>query len=508
MSPTATQRTFDELRRGLEASGAGAVQVRETHVSWVLLAGQYAYKLKKPVRFGFVDQSTAQRRRRCCEAEVEVNRPLAPGVVLGVRPVVESPHGVRVGAAGEGPAVDWVVVMRRFDEEHTLAARLRRDDVPAGSVQRIAGRVAAFHAWTPATAPGDWPDTVLATWNRNVDELEPLADVRAAGSARRFGCAFVSRRRSDLAARASAGLVRDGHGDLRAEHVLIEGEDVTILDRLEFDPALRRVDVADDLAFLTMDLESLGAGGMAKALVEAYREAGGDPGEETLLAFFAAYRALVRAKVELLGEEAARSRAAALLALAERLMWRARGPLLLAISGPPASGKTTLAGELGRRSGLPVVSSDVVRKDVLGISPATPAPSSAYEPSARAAVYEELGRRARAAAAAGGVIVDATFGEAPLRDAFAAGAADLMERLRVVECRAPLPVLTSRAGARSTTGHGASDADARVAARLAERFSPWPLPGDRRLALRSEEPADVLAERCAAWLDGEVGRGG
>jgi aminoglycoside phosphotransferase family enzyme len=498
------RRLCDELRRGLETSSGAGVEVRETHVSWVLLAGASAYKLKKPVRFGFVDQSTAERRWRCCTAEVDVNRALAPGVVLGVRPVVASEDGVRVGAEGEGPALDWVVVMRRFDEEHTLAARLRRDDLPAGAVPRIARRIAAFHARTPSLTPEDWPDTVLETWNRNVDELEPLADGDVIRSARRFGRAFVAARRADLAARASAGLVRDGHGDLRAEHVLIEGDHVTILDRLEFDPALRRVDVADDLAFLTMDLESLGAAGTAQALVEAYRAAGGDPGDETLLAFFAAYRALVRAKVELLRGDAGRSRAATLVALAERLMWRARGALVLAVSGPPASGKSTLAAELGRRSGLPVISSDVVRKEQLGVSRSAPAPLSAYEPSARAAVYEELGRRARAAASAGGVIVDATFGEAPLREAFAAGAgADVVQRLRVVECRAPLAVLTSRAGARSTGGPSASDADERVAARLAASFSPWPLPHDRRLALPGEEPTGVLAERCATWLDGD-----
>ena len=125
------------LRRGLEAGAAGPVELRETHVSWVLLAGDRAYKLKKPVRFGFVDQSTPERRRAACEAELAVNRDLAPGVVLGVRPVVEGPAGLRVGDEGEGPAVDWVVVMRRFDERHTMASLLRDGRLPANAVERV-----------------------------------------------------------------------------------------------------------------------------------------------------------------------------------------------------------------------------------------------------------------------------------------------------------------------------------------------------------------------------------
>ena len=140
-------------------------------------------------------------------------------------------------------------------------------------------------------------------WRRNLDELQPLVSGeagRAVRSARRFGAAFVRRHRDELDRRARRGRVRDGHGDLRAEHVLVEGDEVTIVDRLEFDPALRRVDVADDLAFLVMDLESLGAPEVAADIVSAYRAAGGDPGDDELLAFFAAYRALVRAKVALL----------------------------------------------------------------------------------------------------------------------------------------------------------------------------------------------------------------
>ena len=415
-----------DLRRSLEAAGAGPVAVRETHVSWVLLSGDRAFKLKKPVRFGFVDQSTPERRRACCEAEVAVNRPLAPDVVLGVRPLVEAAGGLRVGEEGDGPALDWVVVMRRFDERQTLASLLDRGRLPAGAIGRIARRIAEFHAQAAVAAPADWPDALAATWARNLDELQPLVPEDAAVAlrcARRFGRMFVGRRREELARRAADGLVRDGHGDLRAEHVLLEDGDVTIVDRLEFDPALRRVDVADDLAFLLMDLESLGAREAARELVRAYRAAGGDAGDDALLAFFGAYRALVRAKVELLRARRRQpSRASGLLALAERLMWRARGPLVLAISGPPASGKSTLAAELARRSGLPVLSSDAIRKEQLGIRPTRRAPGSAYDPVARSAVYEELGRRAGGEGSADGVIVDATFGEPSLRQAFLTGA--------------------------------------------------------------------------------------
>jgi predicted kinase len=297
---------------------------------------------------------------------------------------------------------------------------------------------------------------------------------------------------------------------LRAEHVVLE-DPIAIIDRLEFDPRLRTIDVADDLAFLTMDLERLGASHAARVLVAAYRAAGGDPGGDALLAFYGAYRALVRTKVALLRAAqlddpaqaaAAREQAAELLALAERLAWRARGPLVLAVGGPPASGKSTLAHALAQRSGWPVLSSDVLRKRRRGLELDARAPDGDYTLDARAAVYRDLGERARAAVVAGqGIVIDATFGEPPLRAAFL-DALGPGQPLGALECRAPAALRERRARERQPADAHGSDADRGVAARLGASFSGWDeVAQDTILTLRPGGDAGLLVDQVADWLD-------
>ncbi len=472
----------EALRAAFAATDGTLPAVRESHGAWVVLAGERAYKLRKPVRFAFLDYSTPAARRAACEEELRVNAPLAADIMLGVRGLRRTVDGVALCDADADEAVDWVVVMRRFDERRTMAALLERGALTADLVHAAAARLASFHGSAEIVDDPDPAGRVQATMARNVDELcaaageDPDGPLGALGT---FLLGATRARRADLDTRARALLVRDGHGDLRAEHVVFEDAGVLVVDRIEFDPALRRIDVADDLSFLMMDLEARGARDMARLLVTAYRDAGGDPGDAALLALFAAHRALVRAKVALLRERqqpqaAAATDAAAFLALAARLAWRARGPLALIVGGPPASGKSTLATALAARSGLPVLSSDRARKVALGLPRAAPAPSAAYSPQARSAVYRELGLRAREALDAGdGVIVDATFGDPQLRAAFLAELTPAQRDAAVlaVECRAPADVLVARAAERPQ-GAGGSDAGPDVAERLARSFRP------------------------------------
>jgi aminoglycoside phosphotransferase family enzyme/predicted kinase len=486
-----------------------AVTVRETHTAWVFLAGTRAYKVKKPVRMEFLDFTTPERRRAACEAELRVNRELAPGIYLRLRAVLALSDGYALVDPRVSGAVDYAIEMRRFDERQTLAALLERGALGEAPIRAVAQRLAAFPACaTPAPAPADRAGDVKRACDRNLRELLALADAPTARRvlrAERFTDAFLVAHRGELADRARAGLVRDGHGDLRAEHIVLE-EPLAIVDRLEFDPALRLVDTADDLAFLVMDLERLGARDAARLLVDAYRAAGADPGSDELLAFYGVHRALVRAKVALLragqldGEAAAGARADAdaLLALAERLTWRARGPLVLAISGPPASGKSTLAAALARRSGLPVLSSDALRKRRLGLPLSAAAPADAYTDSARAAVYRELGATAGRGS---GAIIDATFGDPLLRDAFLQGLGDT-RRLRALECQAPASVRDRWARARTPGDAHGSDAAADVAARVGARHSGWDgLSDEAILTLRSASDAELLVDQVADWLD-------
>jgi aminoglycoside phosphotransferase family enzyme/predicted kinase len=488
------------------------VEVVETHISWVFLAGDRAFKLRKPVVFPFLDYGSAERRRAMCEEEVRLGRRLAPDLYLGVLPLVRTARGWALGDRGE-QGDEHVVEMRRFDEALTLAARLERGDADAAAVRSVARLLAAFHRDAERAPPGSFDAAAVgAMVAENFATLLPFAELFGAGglgAAHRFAVAFLHARHEQLDARSTAGFVRSCHGDLRAEHVIVDDGEVEVVDPLEFDPALRLIDVASDLAFLVMELIHAGADDLAGVLVDEYRAAGGDPGDSGLLFFHAAARAWVRAKVACLRsaelEPSARggalAEARALGRLARRLAWRARRPLVLVVCGAAATGKTHLAEALASLSGLPRLSSDVVRKELAGISPTERAPDSAYTERASRRTYRALGERA--AAGPDGAIVDATFRRASDRAAFAEAFAG---RALFVECRAPARVVAERARRREAEPARVSDADAAIAASQLEEFEPLDeiAPG-AHLALRTDRDLDDLLAELEAGLDLRIG---
>ena len=465
----------------------------ETHASWVFLAGGSAYKVKKPVRLAFLDYSTLERRAAACREELRVNRELGGDIYERVLAIVAAPGGYRFAPDGTPGAVEYALRMRRFDERTTLAAAIAAGAVGDEDLDSVARRIAAFHRCAPTCGEGG-ADAALRMWEVNIGEL--LAQrprLPRAVAAQRFGGAFVARHRTQLDDRARAGLVRDGHGDLRCEHVLL-GEPVRIVDRIEFDPSLRRIDVGCDLAFLLMDLELAGRADAVRRVLESYRAAGGEPGDEQLVWFFAAHWAFVRAKVAVIAAaqraaeraEPVPTEAQRLLELAERLCWRARGPVVLVLAGPPASGKSTLAGELSRRSGLEVLSSDVMRKRTAGLPPSERAPLDAYTPERTVENYRELGRcAARSVASGTGVLVDATCGTRRERRELLSALGAEQASMLFVQCRVPLACALERAAERMAAPTRVSDATPDVVARLFERY----------------EPIDELSAAAAAVVD-------
>ncbi len=493
------------LCRSLWHFGAPPVELRETHGSWVFLTADQAFKLKKPLRFDFADLRTPEARRRACAEEVGANRALASALEYELRSVVRVGQGYAVAAADHPDAVDHLVVSRRFDERSTMASRLAAGALEPGMAAAVGRRIAHFHRDARVVRAAPDPRAVV---DRNFQGLIPLArgvvPSREILAARRFSEAFLLCWEDVLHGRAEAGRVVDGHGDLRAEHILIEPgspAEVTIVDRLDH-PRLRVVDVADDLAFLCMDLEGLGASRAAADVLRGYAEAGGEPPPRELLAYFGTYRATVRAKVALIRsrQEGAPgsqdAEAVRWLALARRLAARARGEFVLLVTGPPASGKSTIAGALATATGLPVLRSDEIRHDV----------SDDYGLAGRARVYAELGRRA---AGMPTCIVDATFGEPSIRQAFFTEL-DSGHRRKVlaVECQARPATLQRRARVRVPGRWYGSEADADIAAQLARTFSPLDELAPRdRLALDTEDDPERLVGAIEGWLDAHLAAG-
>ena len=480
----------------------GRVELRETHISWVFLAGGLAYKVKKPVRFPFLDYGTLGRRHRMCREEVRLNLSLAPDYYLGVGSIARRDGRLELAPEDDRDAVEYVVEMRAIPEALTLDRLANEGALSESHIDAVARRLVRFHGDAPPLGePGLRVSRLLHALEENLQTLRSagppaIAEERLV-AAERFTEAFLDARRGQLEERARAGLVRDGHGDLRAEHVILT-DPVQIFDRVEFDPALRQTDVAADLAFLVMDLGRLGAWAQSRRLLVAYREAGGAPGDERLISFLAAYRAWVRAKVACLraaepgagqaevqgaGEEARR-----LHALGHRFAWRARLPFMLFISGVAASGKTILAREVAALSGLPRISSDETRKRLAGLAPTERAAPEHYTEEFNRLTYRALGAAAaREVAMHGGAIVDATARKRADRDAFRAGLGDCGAPVLFARCRAPASVLLARARLRQSEAGRVSDAGPEVVERQIASFEPLEEVPD---GLSTEVPTD------------------
>ncbi|HYM44913.1 MAG TPA: AAA family ATPase [Solirubrobacteraceae bacterium] len=493
--------------------GAGArVQVHETHGSRVFVAGEHAYKVKKPLALGFLDYSTLERRRAACREEVRVNRELAGDLYVGVRAIVSTPEGFAFAPDDAPDAVEYAVQMRSFREEDTLAGLIARGSLTRAHIDAVARRLASFHRHAPA-AGGGGPLKLLERWQTNVAELarlSPPGDWHVE-VAQAFGESFVRMHAPEIERRVDSGLIRCGHGDLRCDHVLAVPS-VRVVDSIEFDPALRCMDVAFDLAFLMMDLQAHGQRWAARELLAAYRDAGIDPGGARLRSFYAAHWAIVRAKVALIDAREHRDggpgderieEARARWRLGEELCWGARGPLAIVVCGPAGSGKSTLAAELSRRSQMAILSSDVVRKRSAGLAAADRARPELYGRQRTRATYELLGREALLQLRRGeGAIVDATCRSHADRAPLLAQLRQGDTRILFVRCEVPLAVALERAARRMGDVARVSDATPEIAAEQFRSFQELDeLPAEQVLGLDAGQPLHAQVAAVALAVD-------
>ena len=454
-----------------------AVHRVDTAGAVVFLARADAYKVKRAVKFPFMDLSTLDKRHEACEAEIEVNRASAPQIYLTALPITRRGQALALG--GDGEIVEWVVHMRRFDENATLDRIADRGGVSDAIIDRLAPAIRHMHARAPlrdATRAAyaletyiDQNDAALAQWP---DLFDP-SRARKLTHDSRLAFATV---RPVLLKRGEAGFVRRCHGDLHLRNiVLIDGEP-TLFDAVEFSDEIATGDVLYDLAFLLMDLEERGLRGAANRLFNRYLAP--DPPDAltglAALPLFLSLRAAIRAKVEAAGAERLEGeKREATRALARRYFDRAvqflsyAPPRLVAIGGLSGVGKSALAGalapDIGRAPGALWLRSDLERKAMFGVEETDRLPASAYSRDVTREVYERVIDKARIALRAGqAVLLDATFATAAERTAAAQVAAEVRVGFAGLFLGAPLATRLERIGLRQ---RDASDADADVARR-------------------------------------------
>lgn len=481
VKPMTSNSTYPDLISGLMKPAAfphpcDRIQLLETHISWVLLTGGKAYKIKKPVRLGFADFGSLEKRRFFCEEELRLNQRLAPDLYLGVVPVTAD--GPRIG--GSGPVIDYAVCMRQFDQD-CLLSNVLPNQLRSSHIDQLADSCADFHEGVAVADPDSRfgsPAAIMEavrdnfTTLRNGDRsIRPLVDQLAQTAEARF-----AKLHPVFAQRKADGMIRECHGDLHLGNMFLQNDRVTVFDGIEFNEDLRWIDIVNDIAFTVMDLEDRGYVSHSRRFLNRWLEQTGDYGGLPVLSFYCSYRAAVRAKVDTIRMHQPdlsfsdlrhlSSDCAGYLKLAQKFTVQPQQALMIT-TGLSGSGKTTVTQELIEATETIRIRSDVERKRLFDLKPeqasSSEQRSAVYSPEASAATYRRLANLAAQIIDSGfPVVVDATFLRPTERQHFASLAADLGVPFVIIECRATADELRKRIRQRAASQRDASEADEQV----------------------------------------------
>lgn len=482
------------------------IERRDTHISAVFLTGNLVYKVKKPVDLGFLDFRSLEDRHRACMQELLLNRRLSRGVYREVVPIHLSPEGA-VSLEACGPVVEYAVLMRQLSDAANLKALLAAGAVDLERMRLIGRGLAGFYEACgrgPAIDAFGSLETIRYNMEENFSQLAPWVGTVLDPPRWEFLCeanrAFLGHHSATFGRRVADGRIRDGHGDLRSDHVYFD-DGLQIIDCIEFNDRFRYGDAAADIAFLVMDLVALGHGAQGLALLEAYADAAADPASFAVIDFYVVYRAVVRLKVACLRlasaggpeREALMPEIGRHMDLAYRHTLMFGRPTLWVCCGPPASGKSNLAGRLGEVLGLRVFASDIVRKETAPDAGVSPYGRGAYSPERRGLVYGRLLALAQDEIRSGrSAVLDATYGLRRWRDGVRRLAADMDANLVFAVCGCARETLVRRLARREQGPAGPSDARiAHLDPLLAEFEETRELPEEQVVHVDTDGPRDA-----------------
>ena len=498
------------LKPSAYPEGCGKIMFLQTHISYIFLTDKYAYKIKKPVDFGFLDFTAIEKRLYFCKEEVRLNRRLAPDIYLNVTPITRVRGGYRVG--GTGRVVEYAVKMKRIPDKVILERMIKEETITAEIIKRVAEKIAAFHkdALTNKGISGFGEiEIIKQNIEENFSQVSSFIGTTISGKRldkiRSYAEGFLRKNADLFKKRVSAGFIRDCHGDIHSEHIGAE-DGIFIFDCIEFNRRFRYSDVVSDAAFLSMDLEFRGRGDLAKAFEKEYFSATGDIEGKRLLDFYKCYRAFVRGKVEGFklneSEESSEDKKDALLKalryfdLSYEYSTGGHKPVLLLVCGLIGTGKSTVSRLIAGKTGMAIISSDEARKTLFSVPKRAHRyegfKKGIYSESATDKTYAELVKKSLEFLKSGrSVILDATFSKNTYIKEAEKAAKKAKAYFKIIECVSDDAAIKTRLKKRLKNKTSISDATWDIYLKQKEDFERIKNPDIR---LFTHKPDDEIVE--------------